>query len=101
MRRLPFEKTRLVDEAMVRGQRSGSIHAEIDLVLMVFSVIGLVMLHMTMRKFFAETFHREVPDRDAICRRITAYCCTVWRSGQPRRTRKFAGRSEGGGGFGA
>lgn len=71
VRRLPFEKVRLVGEAMARGQRSGSIHAEIDPVLIVFSAIGLVMLHMAMRRFFAETFHREVPDRDAICRHIT------------------------------
>ena len=63
MRRLPFEKVRLLGEAMVRGQKDGSIHAEIDPVLIVFSAVGLVMLHMATLKFFAETFHRPVPDQ--------------------------------------
>lgn len=71
VRRLPFVKIRLLGEAMARGQKDGSIHAEIDPVLIVFSAIGLVMLHMATLKFFAETFHRPVPDQDAICRHIT------------------------------
>lgn len=71
VRRLPFAKVRLVGEAMVRGQRGRSIHTEIDPVLIVFSAIGLAMLHMATRKFFAETFHRPVPDKKAICRHVT------------------------------
>lgn len=71
VRRLPFEKVRLVSQAVVLGQKSGSIAAEIDPVLIVFSAIGLVMLHMATLKFFAETFHRPVPGKDAICRHIT------------------------------
>lgn len=71
VRRLPFQKVRLVGEAMARGQKTGSIHTEIDPVLIVFSTVGLVMLHMATLKFFAETFHRPVPDKDAICRHIT------------------------------
>lgn len=71
VRRLPFEKVRLVGEAMVRGQKGGLVHAEIDSVLVVFSAIGLVMLHMATLQFFAETFHRPVPENKAICRHIT------------------------------
>lgn len=72
VRRLPFDKVRLVGEAVARGQKSGLIHAEINPVLIVFSAIGLVMLHMATLKFFAETFHHPVPGKDAICRHITA-----------------------------
>ena len=71
VRRLPFEKVRLVGEAMARGQKTGAVNPEIDPVLMVFSTIGLVMLHMATMRFFAETFHREAPNREAICRHIT------------------------------
>ena len=71
VRRLPFAKVRLVGEAMARGQKSGSIHTEIDPVLIVFSAVGLVMLHMATLRFFSETFQRPVPDKDAICRHIT------------------------------
>jgi AcrR family transcriptional regulator len=72
VRRLPFEKVHLVGEAMARGQKSGSVNPEIDPVLIVFSTIGLVMLHMATMRFFAETFHREAPNRQAICRHITS-----------------------------
>jgi hypothetical protein len=69
--RLPFEKVRLVGEAMIRGQKTRAIYAEIDPVLVVFSAIGLVMLHMATRHFFAETFHRPVPDNRTIGRHVT------------------------------
>lgn len=71
VRRLPFEKVRLVGRAMVRGQQSGSVYAGIDPILIVFSAIGLAMLHMATLNFFAETFDRPVPGKDAICRHIT------------------------------
>ncbi|MGA7525366.1 MAG: TetR/AcrR family transcriptional regulator [Acidobacteriaceae bacterium] len=71
VRRLPFEKVRLVSEAVERGQKTGTVNREIDPVLMVFSTIGLVMLHMATMRFLAETFHRKAPSRDEICRHIT------------------------------
>ena len=71
VRRLPFKKVRLLGEAMARGQKTGTVNPEIDPVAVVFSTIGLVMLHMATLRFFAETFHREAPGRDAICRHIT------------------------------
>jgi AcrR family transcriptional regulator len=72
LRHLPFDKVRLVSESVARGQRSGAINAEIDPVLIVFSTIGLVMLHMATLRFFAETFHRKVPNDEEVCRHITA-----------------------------
>ncbi|HEX4065063.1 MAG TPA: TetR/AcrR family transcriptional regulator [Acidobacteriaceae bacterium] len=71
VRRLPFERVRLVSEAIARGQKAGTVNPEVDPVLMVFSTIGLVMLHMATMRFFAETFNREVPKREAIRRHIT------------------------------
>lgn len=71
VRRLPFEKIHMVSRAIVRGQKGGAIHGEIDPVLIVFSAIGLVMLHMATLQFFAGTFDRPVPDKDAICRHVT------------------------------
>jgi TetR/AcrR family transcriptional regulator len=71
VRLVQFEKIRLVAEAMARGQKAGAVNPEIDPVLIVFSVIGLVMLHMATLRFFAETFHRKLPNREAICRHIT------------------------------
>ena len=72
LRHLPFDRVQLVSVAVARGQRSGSINAEIDPVLIVFSTIGLVMLHMATLRFFAETFQRRVPNDKDICRHITA-----------------------------
>lgn len=72
VRHLPFEKVRVVAEVLGRGQQAGSVNPEIDPVLIVFSALGLAMLHMATRRFFAETFHRDVPNRKAICRHLTA-----------------------------
>lgn len=91
VRRLPFEKVRLVGEAMARGQKSGSIHAEIDSVLIVFSAIGLVMLHMATLQFFAETFGRPVPKREAIGRHITGLLLHGLER-QPTAARRRAGK---------
>jgi TetR/AcrR family transcriptional regulator len=70
-RRLPLEKVRLLAAAMVRGQKQGTVHADLDPVLIVFSTLGLVMLHWATARFFAEIFHRDVPDRRTLERHIT------------------------------
>ena len=72
LKHLPFEKVRMVSDAMILGQKSGSINPGIDPVLIVFSTIGLVMLHMATLDFFAETFHRRIPGREAVCRHLSA-----------------------------
>lgn len=69
---LPFNKVRLLSEAVADGQASRSINWDLDPVLMVFSTLGLVMMHMATIRFFAGIFHREPPDTDTICRHVTA-----------------------------
>jgi TetR/AcrR family transcriptional regulator len=71
LRRLPLEKVRLLAEAMMRGQKKGTAYADLDPVLVVFSTLGLVMLHSATARFFAEIFQRDVPDRKTLQRHIT------------------------------
>jgi TetR/AcrR family transcriptional regulator len=70
LRRLPLAKVRLLGEAMMRGQKDGTVHADLDPILIVFSTLGLVLLHSGTARFFAEIFHREVPNRKTLQRHI-------------------------------
>lgn len=72
LRKLPFDKVRLVGEAVARAQMKGRIQADLDPVLIVFSTLGLVMMHLATAPFFAEVFHRKEPGPRAIGRHITA-----------------------------
>lgn len=72
VRCIPFDKVRIVAEAIARGQREHSANEALDPLLMVFSTLGLVMMHMATVRFFAGLFHREPPDQDEICRHINA-----------------------------
>lgn len=72
LRKLPFDKVRVVSEAVEREQAKGEIQADLDPVLIVFSMLGLVMMHLATAPFFAEVFHRREPDAQAIGRHITA-----------------------------
>lgn len=71
LRHLPLEKARMVSEAIMHGQSQGALNPEIDPVMMVFSAIGLVMMHSATASFYARIFHRKVPDRDSLRRHIT------------------------------
>jgi len=72
LRKLPFDKVRLLSEAVTRAQAKGEIQADLDPVLIVFSMLGLVMMHLATAPFFAEVFHRKEPNPQAISRHITA-----------------------------
>jgi AcrR family transcriptional regulator len=72
LRKLPFHKVRILSEAVARAQASGKIQADLDPVLIVFSMLGLVMMHMATAPFFAEVFHRREPNPQAIGCHITA-----------------------------
>lgn len=72
LRKLPFEKVRVVSGSVARAQAKGEIQADLDPVLIVFSMLGLVMMHLATAPFFAEAFHRKEPDPQAIGRHITA-----------------------------
>jgi TetR/AcrR family transcriptional regulator len=70
LRRLPYDKVRLLGSAIAQGQASGSLNPELDPLLMVFSTLGLVMFHMATINFWAETFHRHPLGRRAVQRHI-------------------------------
>jgi AcrR family transcriptional regulator len=72
LRKLPFDKVRVVSEAVERAQAKGEFQTDLDPVLIVFSMLGLVMMHLATAPFFAEVFHRKEPDPQAIGRHITA-----------------------------
>jgi AcrR family transcriptional regulator len=71
LRRLPLDKVRTVAESMARGQRDGAIHPDLDPVLIVFSMLGLVMLHMATASLVGEIFLGDVPSRATVARHIT------------------------------
>ncbi len=71
LRLLPFDKIKILSEAVARGQASQRINPSLDPGLIIFSIIGLVMLHMATVRLWAEVFARKTPSRDTICRHIT------------------------------
>jgi AcrR family transcriptional regulator len=71
LRYLPFEKIGVLSKSVAKAQAAGAVNAEIDPGLIVFSVIGLVMMHMATIKLWAEIFGRKAPDREALSRHIT------------------------------
>jgi TetR/AcrR family transcriptional regulator len=71
LRRIPFDKVRIVAEAIREGQASQALNPELNPLLVAFSMLGLVMLHMATIKIWAEVFHRKPLSRQAVGRHIT------------------------------
>ncbi len=71
LRRLPIEKLRGVAAAIAQGQSERFYNSELDPLMTIFSMLGLVMLHMATLNFWAEMFHRKTPTRLAVQRHIT------------------------------
>ena len=46
LRRLPVDKVRIVGQAIARAQASGAANPDLDPLLVVFSTLGFVMVHM-------------------------------------------------------
>jgi TetR/AcrR family transcriptional regulator len=69
---VPFEKVRIVSAAIQREQAAGKLNRNVDPVLIIFSVLGLVMVHCATVRFWAATFHRQVPTRTLLQRHITS-----------------------------
>jgi TetR/AcrR family transcriptional regulator len=68
---LPLDKVKILAGAIVRGQASAAVNPDLDPGMIVFSVIGLVMLHTATMRFWSEVFSREEPSQEAMCRHIT------------------------------
>ena len=71
LRRLPIDKVRIVGQAIVRGQVSGSVNRELNPLLVVFSTLGLVMLHMATLRAWSDIIQRPMPDGKGVKRHIT------------------------------
>jgi hypothetical protein len=82
LRRLPFEKVMILTQSMAKEQAAGEINPDLDSGLIVFSLIGLVMLHMATIHFWAEIFQRKAPSRQILQRHITGLLLSGL---QPRR----------------
>lgn len=92
LRYLPIEKVRLLSQAMQHGQKRGSVHADLDPVLIAFSTLGLVMVHMATANFFAQIFHRAVPDRQLLVRHIAGVLLHGVERAKPKGRRTAAGK---------
>ena len=71
LRRLPFDKVRIVGQAIARAQASGTVNPDLNPLLAVFSALGLVMLHMATIRVWAEVFQRPPLSTKAMQRHIT------------------------------
>jgi TetR/AcrR family transcriptional regulator len=71
LRRLPYDKVRTVAAAIQQGQAKQTLNPDLSPLLVVFSMLGLVMLHMATVGIWAEIFHRRPLSRHAVGRHIT------------------------------
>ena len=71
LRYLPFQKIGVLSQSVAKAQAAGEANAELDPGLIVFSLIGLVMMHMATINLWAEIFGRKAPGREAVGRHIT------------------------------
>lgn len=71
LRHVPFDKVRAFVDAIARHQRRRQLNPEVDPGLTVFSILALVMLHAATSRFWADTFRRGRPSREALQRHIT------------------------------
>ena len=71
LRRLPYDKVGIVAAAIREGQANQTLNPKLNPLLVVFSMLGLVMLHMATVGIWAEIFHRRPLSRHAVGRHIT------------------------------
>ena len=70
LRRLPFDKISQFSQAIASAQANGNVNPNLEPLLVVFSTLGLVMVHMATRELWTEAFQRPPLDRKAIQRHI-------------------------------
>src|SRR5664279_625747 len=91
LRRIPFDKVRIVAGAIREGQASKALNPNLNPLLVVFSMLGLVMLHMATVKIWAEILHRRPLTHKAVGRHITGLLLDGLRH-SPTVTRKKSRR---------
>ena len=94
LRHLPFEKIGILSQSVARAQAAGTANTEIDPGLIVFSLIGLLMMHMATINLWAEVFGRKAPDHEALSRHITGLLIHGLRRGDGQKVGE--GRQSGG-----
>jgi hypothetical protein len=70
LRHLPFDKIRILSQAVAGGQAHGEVNPDLDPGLIVMSTLGLVMLHLATARFAAQVFQQKTPTREAMRRHI-------------------------------
>jgi TetR/AcrR family transcriptional regulator len=88
LRHLPFEKVKILGEAVARGQASKTVNPNLDSGLIGFSIVGLVMLHLATVRFSAEVFARKATAAEVMSRHITGLLLDGLRPPLPARPRK-------------
>jgi TetR/AcrR family transcriptional regulator len=91
--RIPFDKVRILAASIHRGQTQHTLNPDLDPLLVVFSTLGLVMLHMATVSFWAETFHRPAPGRTTMRRHITGLLLNGLRYSPPAPRKKTSNKS--------
>jgi TetR/AcrR family transcriptional regulator len=71
LRQVPMDKVRAFVTALERSQRQRKLNRDLNAALIVFSILGLVMLHSAAVRFWGHTFHRKPPTRRILERHIT------------------------------
>ena len=71
LRRLPLETIKTLAAAIARGQSQQHYNTDLDPVLFIFSMLGLVMMHMATLSFWATIFQRKLPSKTAVQCHIT------------------------------
>jgi TetR/AcrR family transcriptional regulator len=88
MRHLPFEKVKILGEAVARGQASKAVNPNLDSGLIGFSIVGVVMLHLATVRFSADVFARKATAAEVMSRHITGLLLDGLRPPSPARPRK-------------
>jgi AcrR family transcriptional regulator len=70
VRRLPFEKVKIVAQTVAAAQARGDLNPDLDPFLLVFSTLGMVMVHMATMKVWAQVFQRQPLDQETMRRHI-------------------------------
>lgn len=71
MRHIPRDRVRIFCEAVTRGQQRKAINPDIDPLLLVFSMLGLVMLHCATLRSLDEIFQRGRVSSEVLEKHIT------------------------------
>jgi hypothetical protein len=91
LRHLPFEKVKILGEAVARGQASKTVNPNLDSGLIGFSIVGLVMLHMATVRFSAEVFAHKATAAEVMRSHITGLLLDGMRPPSPAQPGKTRG----------